>query len=214
MRYILFDLDGTLIDSKRDLYIAVNESFSSFGLPKLTEERIFSFVGSGVKKLISDSLEFVGAPEKFDVVFEFFLSYYYNHLLDNTRLYDGVREVLEALKKKNKKMFVISNKGIIFVKRILKGLDVDNFFEDIVGGDSFVNRKPHPQPIIEVLLKHRAQKEEAVMVGDSENDLEAAKAAGLKCVWVAYGFRDESILERYSVDFVAREPKELLSYLL
>ncbi len=214
MQYILFDLDGTLIDSKLDLANALNESFEHFGLKKLPNEKIYSFVGNGVRRLIEDSLGFLGKLDMFPYVFNHFLTHYHEHLLDNTKLYEGMDEVLEILKKRNRKMFVVSNKSEIFAKEILKGLGVDHYFEQIVGGDTFPYKKPHPQPVIEILRKYGAKRDLSLMVGDSENDIEAAKAVGLYVGWAAYGFRDETILKKYTVDFVIQRPLDLLDYVL
>ncbi len=214
MKNIIFDLDGTLIDSKLDLANALNRSLEHFGLEPLSHDKIYSFVGNGVRRLIEDALRFRGKLELFDGVFNFFLNYYYNHLLDNTRLYSGMEEVLVALKERGKRLFVVSNKSEIFSRKILKGLNVEHYFDEIVGGDTFPNKKPHPQQILEILKKYDAKNSESVVIGDSENDIGAAKAARVSICWVSYGFRDRSILDKYSVDFVADEPQDILKFVL
>ncbi|WP_022669653.1 HAD family hydrolase [Hippea alviniae] len=208
---IFFDLDGTLIDSKLDLANSLNAAFEAFSLPTLDNERIYSFVGNGVRRLIEDSLRFVNALDKFDDVFYYFLSHYDEHLLVNTKLYDGVEELLEKLKSKDKKLFVITNKSFRFAYKILKGLGVDKLFDEIVGGDTFSAKKPDPMPIIELSKKHNVKLSSAIVVGDSENDIEAAKRANVSVGWAAYGFRDREILKLYNVDFVIEKPKELLN---
>ncbi len=214
MKYILFDLDGTLVDSKLDLANALNGAFEHFGLSRLPNERIYSFVGGGVRKLIESSLEFVGASDKFTQVFDYFLSHYHEHLLDHTKLYEGTEYVLSTLKNMGVKMFVVSNKSEIFTLRILEGLGIIHYFDEVVGGDTFPFKKPSPEPLLFILNKYSAKKDESLMVGDSENDIEAAKAAGLKVAWASYGFRGREILKRYKVDFVVDKPEDILSCVL
>jgi len=214
MKNIIFDLDGTLIDSKLDLANALNRSLEHFGLKPLSNDKIYSFVGNGVRRLIEDALKFRGKLDLFDGVFNFFLNYYYNHILDNTRLYDGMEEVLDTLRKHGRRLFVVSNKSEIFSKKILRGLEIDHYFEEIVGGDTYLNKKPHPQQILEILKKYDAKSDESIVIGDSENDIEAAKAASVPICWVSYGFRNRSILDRYSVDFVAEKPQDILKFVL
>ncbi|WP_025270283.1 HAD family hydrolase [Hippea sp. KM1] len=211
MRFVLFDLDGTLIDSRLDLANSINAALVEFSLKPLPNEKIYSFVGNGVRRLVEDCLKEENAVHLFDGVMEFFFAHYYEHLLDNTVLYEGVLDVLERLKTKNTQMFVITNKSFIFTKRVLEGLGIDGYFRDVVCGDSLPFRKPHPQPILTLRDRHGLELDGGVMVGDSENDIEAARAAGVKIGWAAYGFRGEDILRQYEVDFVLKKPIELLN---
>ena len=122
--------------------------------------------------------------------------------------------VLNTLKNMGIKMFVVSNKSEIFTVKILEGLGIIHYFDRVIGGDTFPFKKPSPEPLLFVLEKYGAKKEESLMVGDSENDIEAAKAAGVKVAWVSYGFRGREILNKYTVDFVIDKPEDILNCVL
>ncbi|AEA34171.1 HAD family hydrolase [Hippea maritima] len=213
MDFVLFDLDGTLIDSRLDLANSINAALIEFSLEPLPNEKIYSFVGNGVRRLVEDCLKEEGRVDLFDSVMNFFFAHYYDHLLDNTILYDGVLEVLENLKRKNTDMFIITNKSFIFTKRVIEGLKINFYFKDVICGDSLPFRKPHPQPILLLKDKYNLKFDSGIMVGDSENDIEAAKSAKVSIGWAAYGFRNKDILEKYRVDFILNKPLELLSLL-
>ncbi len=206
---IVFDLDGTLIDSKLDLALSVNAALERFGMEPLEHEIIYSFVGNGVKQLIVDTLTNKNRMDIFDEFYRYFLDYYSDHLLDNTTLYEGVRELLNALHGEFC-LFVVTNKSLSFARRILEALGVIGFFKDIVGGDTFENKKPHPQQVEWLAGRWGFEPAGKLMVGDSENDLLLASNLDMVSVWASYGFRDKSILKRYRADYVIEKPLELL----
>jgi len=184
-RLLVFDLDGTLIDSKEDLANAVNVALESFDLLPLPRPVIYSYVGDGAVLLIRRALP----PEKADLlpeVLERFLSHYQNHLLDTTRPYPGV---VDALRKWSGmyRMAVLTNKGLSMTETILSGLSLSGYFFEVRGGDSFGNKKPHPQGLIHILREAGATPGETVMVGDSRNDILAGRAAGTVTCGVTYG---------------------------
>jgi phosphoglycolate phosphatase len=184
-RLLVFDLDGTLIDSKEDLANAVNVALESFDLLPLPHPVIYSYVGDGAMLLIRRALP----PEKADLlpeVLERFLSHYQNHLLDTTRPYPGV---VDALRKWSGmyRMAVLTNKGLSMTETILSGLSLSGYFFEVRGGDSFEHKKPHPQGLIHILREAGATPGEAVMVGDSRNDILAGRAAGTVTCGVTYG---------------------------
>jgi phosphoglycolate phosphatase len=196
VKLIIFDLDGTLIDSSKDITEAINYAIKPYGLGSLTTEDTIKLVGEGISRLIERLL--LNSPFEIDdgirkEVIERFLEYYSHHLLDNTKEYPGVRETLERLG--GYKKAVISNKREALSRRILEGLGLDRFFEMIVGSDSTPEKKPSALPVIKVLRDLDIRPEEAVIVGDSNLDIEAGRSAGLKTISVTYGYRPYEMIK-------------------
>ena len=184
-RLLVFDLDGTLVDSKVDLANAVNVALESFDLPPLPHPMIYSYVGDGATVLIRRALP----PEKADLlpeVLDRFLAYYRRHLLDTTRAYPGV---VGALRKWAGiyRMAVLTNKGAAMSREILAGLSLDGYFLDVLGGDSFGTKKPDPEGLLHIVREAGVEAEETIMVGDSRNDVQAGRAAGAVTCGVTYG---------------------------
>ena len=184
-RLLVFDLDGTLVDSKEDLANAVNVAIESFDLPPLPHPTIYSYVGDGASALILRALP----KERADVlpmVLDRFLAYYGRHLLDTTRAYPGV---VGALRKWAGiyRMAVLTNKGVEMTREILSGLSLDGYFFDVRGGDSFATKKPDPEGLLHILRGAGVEAKEAVMIGDSRNDVQAGRAAGAVTCGVTYG---------------------------
>lgn len=208
---LIFDLDGTLADTRGDLTDAVNNALERLELPSLSMEQVCRYVGDGVHTLLSRAL----GPERRDVIdkgVRFFREYYGIHLLDQTRLYPGVRETLEYFQGKRKA--IVTNKPLEFTVRILNGLEIDAHFELVLGGDSTVERKPHPEPARKVLSATGVEARLAVMVGDSPADIEMAKQAGIYSVGVTYGLRPAAILQAASPDLLLDDLRELQRYLV
>jgi len=185
VRLLVFDLDGTLVDSKVDLANAVNVALESFDLPPLPHPVIYSYVGDGASALIRRAIP----PEKadrFPEVLDRFLAYYRRHLLDTTRPYPGVAG---ALRKWSGiyRMAVLTNKGAAMTREILSGLSLDGYFFEVGGGDSFGTKKPDPEGLLHILRQAGVEPGEAVIVGDSRNDVQAGKAAGTVTCGVTYG---------------------------
>ena len=191
VRLLIFDLDGTLIDSRLDLVNSVNATLNHLGRPELPHETIESYVGNGVAALIHRALGPGPSEEEVQRGQEFFLSYYRQHMLDNTVLYSGVLEALDGLS--GRSMSVLTNKPVRFSEEILKGLDIARYFKFVYGGNSFSCKKPDPIGVQTLLRDLSASPNEAMMVGDSGVDVRTARNAGIWACGVSYGLGLESM---------------------
>jgi len=195
---LIFDLDGTLIDSKKDIADSLNYALKEEGFATLSERKIEEMVGHGAKTLVRDAL---GNPsdEALGRVFLTFWNYYHEHLLDQTRLYPGVSEFLERHPDIPKA--VVTNKPEIFSRKILDGLGIRSHFRWLIGGDTLPIQKPDPK-VFEPIFQEIEGQVEGVMVGDSHVDIECGRAAGLQTCAVTYGFRPREELLAYRPDFL------------
>lgn len=194
LKLLVFDLDGTMVDSAQDLANAVNAALLHVDLPALDNATISGFVGNGVPLLVRRSLgHLLGqAPETVDTALfqrteRFFLDYYREHKLDCTHLYDGVRESLEALARTHT-LAVLTNKPVRPAVGISEGLGVAPLFLHIYGGDSFATKKPDPEGLHSLMREVGATPEESVMVGDSKVDVTVARNAGTWSLLCNFGF--------------------------
>jgi phosphoglycolate phosphatase len=191
VRVLIFDLDGTLIDSKLDLAQAVNGMLEHMGRPPLAHETIFGYVGNGAPLLVRRALGEGTTDAETNRGLAYFLSFYRAHMLDNTVTYPGVREGLELLAPLP--MAVLTNKPVRFSCAILEGLGLRRFFRFVYGGNSFERKKPDPMGV-EILLRDlAATRQEAMMVGDSDVDVRTARNAGIWACGVSYGLGTESL---------------------
>ncbi len=213
-RLFLFDLDGTLIDSKADIAYALNAVLIRMKLDQLPMSRIADFVGDGVQRLIQRTLrEVTGAEPKHEearLATSLYLEEYEAHLLDSTHLYDGVSEALNRLWWAS--FAVVTNKPERFSRHILAGLGVESRFCSIVGGDSISQRKPDPAPLQQAMNKCGAAPAETTMVGDSAVDIHAGKSAGVYTCGVTGGFRSRVELEAAGCDLILSNLAELPDY--
>ena len=185
VRVLIFDLDGTLIDSKLDLAISVNATRRHMGLDPLADETIFGYVGNGAQVLVQRALGEGVTLEEIEKGHKFFLAYYRAHMLDNTVAYPGVREALEMLKERD--LAVLTNKPVRFSQAILDGLGLARYFQYVYGGNSFATKKPDPEGVRMLLRDFGAAPGEAMMVGDSEVDVRTARNSGTWACGVTYG---------------------------
>ena len=212
---LLFDLDGTLIESRDDLADSVNLTLSELKLARLPTETIYRFIGEGVFNLldrsISASLQSEAARDFSEQGVEVFRRIYAENCLVKTKLYDGVAETLEKLS--DYKKAVITNKPRDFSVRILADLGVLQCFEIISGGDSFPERKPSPVPLLRTAENLGFPVEECLMIGDSRVDIEAGKNAQMKTCGCVFGFRGRRELETAGADFMLENFAHLISLL-
>jgi phosphoglycolate phosphatase len=189
---VLFDLDGTLVESLDDLTDAVNHMLADFGRQQLDPAQVRQLVGKGARNLVQRALASDSA-EEISRGLAIFTAFNALHIADKSRLYPGVPELLQELTDKGIRMAVISNKQEALSRLILKALEIDIYFDIIAGGDTFSEMKPSPLPLLKVIDELDCSTAEAAMVGDSINDIQAGNRAGITtigCRW-GYGSRDE-----------------------
>ncbi len=203
---LIFDLDGTLVDTRRDLANSVNFALNALKLPALQIEEVMSYVGDGLKKLLDRSLPKDGL-ENIGEVIDIFREHYREHCLDFSGFYPDVVNILNYFQ--DKKMTVVSNKPEEFTRLILEGLRIADFFEIILGGDSLPLMKPDPGPILHILDKLNASNEKTAIVGDGTTDIEAGKAANILTCAVTYGLKEKEVLLKMEPDFMIDDIVEL-----
>jgi phosphoglycolate phosphatase len=213
-RLFLFDLDGTLIDSREDIARSLNLALTRAGLRPLPASRIASFVGNGVRRLVERSLQAILDEEPSDPavlrVMELYLEEYGRHLLDTTCLLQGVKETLERLDWAS--LAVVTNKPERFSRRILSALGIGHRFRLILGGDSMPLHKPDPAPLLEAMARCGAASHETVMVGDSPVDIHAGRAAGTITCGIAEAEADREKLRSAGCNLLVRDIRELVLY--
>jgi phosphoglycolate phosphatase len=210
VRALIFDLDGTLIDSKLDLALAVNATLAELGRNPLPHGQIFSYVGQGAPALIARALGGGASEEECLLGLEFFIKYYSAHKLDNTVLYPGVREALDALK--GMPMAVYTNKPVRVSRSIIQELGVADHFRSVYGGNSFERKKPDPMGVESILRELGAAPTQVMIVGDSEVDVQTARNSGTWVCGVTYGFGSHHFTE-YPPDLLVDNLTELLPHL-
>jgi phosphoglycolate phosphatase len=209
---LIFDLDGTLIDSKRDLADSVNAMRIHLGEPPLTDETVYSYVGNGAPVLVRRALP--GRPEEeIQRGLGYFLEYYRDHMLDATALYPGVREALDELLAAKVKMAVLTNKPVRFSEHLIKGLGLDAHFFRIYGGNSFEEKKPHPKGIELLMEESGIARADTIMVGDSAVDILTARNAQVRACGVTWGFQPETF-SAAPPDFIIDQMSELVALVL
>ena len=210
---VLFDLDGTLLDTLEDLYRSVNAALAAYGFPERTRMEVRSFVGNGVRNLMARSVPDGEENPKFEECFQKFREHYAVHLNDHTAPYEGIVELLTELKEKGIPAAVVSNKSDAAVKELCREI-----FGDLVplaiGESERVRKKPAPDTVIEAAAGIGVPLKDCVYVGDSEVDLATAKNAGIPCISVSWGFRDRELLESLGAGMLLDTVKELRDCLL
>ncbi len=209
IKAIIFDMDGTLINSLEDIAFSVNCALTEFGYKNRSIEEVRRFVGNGADMLIKRALPSEGQKD-FEVVYNAYRGYYKQNLCVRTRLYDGIDELLDTLREKGIKTAVVTNKNDddakYIVKRLLKGK-----IDAVVGADiKKRKKKPDPEPVLMALDMLGVNKDEAYYAGDSETDIETAENTGMKCIGCSWGFRERSVLEK--CEFIADKAEDIAMF--
>jgi len=209
---LIFDLDGTLIDSQHDLANSVNAMLEWKGRPRLPMDVVASYVGNGAPVLVQRALP-GAAQEELAEALRFFLDYYREHMLDYTTLYPGVRQALDELHNAGVPLAVLTNKPVRFSVRLIEGLGLEAHFFRIYGGNSFEEKKPHPRGIEMLVAETAADRARTVMVGDSAVDVLTARAAGVRACGVSWGFQPETF-QNAAPDFLIDDMRTLARMVL
>lgn len=196
---LLFDLDGTLVDSATDLHRAMNMSLNALQLPTVTEAQVRVWVGKGTALFCQSTLQHLTGkvdPAQQQQLLETFLKIYNADPCVETQPFDGILEFLEWGLAQKKTMICVTNKPEAPARAIVDQLGMNHYFADVIGGDRFEERKPHPRQLLHCVEQYAQSKDQVLMIGDSSNDVEAARRAGIDCVVVSYGYNHgENILD-------------------
>lgn len=211
-KLIIFDLDGTLLDTLGDLHASVNFALELQGLPPRSLEEVRSFVGNGIFNLICRSVPQGTSEEILNAVFEAFKARYAAHSMDLTRPYEGIGELLSRLKAAGCRLGVVTNKADFAAKPIIAHY-FPGLFDSVVGEREGVRRKPAPDTVLEVMRSLSCTPEDSVYVGDSDVDLQTAENAGCRCIGVSWGFRGRAFLEEKGAELIADSAEELAAML-
>ena len=213
MNLLIFDLDGTLVDSKLDLVHSVNAARGLMKLPPISEELVSSYVGNGAPVLMRRALGPEASEADVQRALEYFLGYYREHMLDNTRLYPGVKDALDRLYKAGSNMAVLTNKPVRISRELVNRIGLGDHFFQVYGGNSFEQKKPDPIGVEALLRESGIARERAVMVGDSGVDIRTARNANIRACGVSYGFQPEGFVQD-PPDIVVDDMNELVDYVL
>lgn len=208
----IFDLDGTLLSSLEDLAESTNYALRWAGMPERTLEEVRMFVGNGVKLLMERAIPDGQQNPRFEEVYAKFREHYLKHNLDRTRPYDGVLELLAELKRRGKKLAIVSNKFYAATQDLAHHFFADTI-EVAIGERENIRKKPAPDTVLEALRQLGASKDGAVYIGDSDVDVMTAKNSGLPCISVLWGFRDKEFLIEHGATLFVETPHDILSKL-
>ncbi len=205
----IFDLDGTLLNTLRDLAESCNHALRKHNMPERSQEEIRQFVGNGVRKLIERAVPEGTSPELTEVVLDCFRQHYLEHNMDTTSPYDGIPQLLRELRRRGKNIAVVSNKFYDATRQLCQ-----HFFPDTVsvaiGEREDIRKKPAPDTVIEALRQLNVSREGAVYIGDSEVDVLTARNCDIPCISVLWGFRDKEFLMANGADCFVEKPMEIL----
>lgn len=211
MDNFIFDLDGTLLSTLNDLAASTNYALRWAGMPERSIEEVRMFVGNGVKKLMERAIPNGMDNPKFDETYATFRKHYMAHNMDTTKPYEGIPEVLAELKKRGKKLAIVSNKFYAATQELAQ-----HFFPDTIqvaiGERENIRKKPAPDTVIEAMRQLGVGKENTVYIGDSDVDIDTARNSGVPCISVLWGFRDKEFLLKHGATTLISKPEELLRF--
>ncbi|MCD7954330.1 MAG: HAD family hydrolase [Lachnospiraceae bacterium] len=207
-RLVIFDMDGTILNTLDDLADSLNFALRKSALPERSRDEVRSFVGNGIRKLIERSVPEETSPETQEQVFADFTEHYRKHCMDKTRPYDGITDLLRALKERNIKTAVISNKADYAVQKLSEHF-FEGVFDSVAGEKPGVRKKPAPDSVNVVLEQLKIDRTDAVYIGDSDVDIQTAANAGVDCILVSWGFRDKDFLYQHGAKTVVSVPEEI-----
>ncbi len=210
---VIFDLDGTLLNTLEDLADSVNYALALHGYGKRSIEEVRMFVGNGIRKLIERAVPENTDKEDVDKVFGTFRQYYLNNMMNKTRPYDGIMDLLDKLQKRGISMGIVSNKYDMGVKGLNKHFFC-GYIKVAIGESANVAKKPAPDTVYEAVKELGINPENAVYVGDSDVDIATAKNSGLDCISVTWGFRDRNFLKENGASVLVDKPSEILDFVM
>lgn len=215
MKYkaVIFDMDGTILNTLEDLKNATNYSLRQFGMPERSLEEVRMFVGNGIRKLVERAVPSGTSEEKIAQVFDVFLEYYEIHSADNTSPYPGILELVEKLKKSGIKTAVSTNKADVPAQELGREY-FHGIFDLIVGQQDGLKVKPAPDSVNKILSILDIQKKDAIYIGDSDVDVQTAKNSGLDFIGVSWGFRGKEFLEKNGAKNIVDNANEILDLVI
>lgn len=207
IRFIIFDLDGTLIDSSKDLTSALNKTLNDFNIASVNEQEVTKSIGSGIRNLLESILRENSITSIADAR-EFFQSHYSSLLTEKTFVYDGMIEFLQGTSDIQK--VVLTNKSNVFVDQIMTSLNLRKYFSAVYGLESFPTNKPDPGPIHQIAKIHQVSLDQMIIIGDTEADIMAGRAAGIKTCAVSWGYGDYPHIKELEPTYWAHETADLI----
>ena len=216
-KLLIFDLDGTLIDSVPDLADSINFMLRELGRDEFSQDTIRQWVGNGavtlVKRALSGSVEISDNLDNYEKAIEIFLDNYSNNLCNNTTLYPNVKATLKLLKDRGYILTIVTNKPYKFIEPILNTLEIKELFEDYIGADSLDVKKPHPKPLLYICNKLGIATNNTVMIGDSKNDILSANSANIDSIGVTYGYNYTQNISYYNPSIIVDDFRDIVSSL-
>ncbi len=209
---LIFDLDGTLLNTSYDLHASLNYALKTHNLKQITLQETLTLLGNGIDILVAGVIKDGKNNPDFEKIYTTFKTYYKEHINDYTIPYDGIMELLHTLKQKNIKMGIVSNKFDEGVKDLQKKY-FNNLIEYAQGVSDTIKKKPNPDAVFELIKNSNALDEKNIYIGDSEVDIETAQNAGIPCISVSWGFRSKQYLESINAKTIIDTPIDLLKYI-